>query len=105
MNDSTPVAQQEFNFEQLVAALFAARGITEGLWRVAVKLHFAASTGEWVNDGLKSSLPTGLLGVAGIALISAKEPGPLIYDAAAFGATKVASPSKAVTRKVGKKKP
>jgi len=88
MKEPVPLAMQEFDLAQLAAAAFAARGITKGLWHVAMKLQFAGLTADWADGGggVTGAIPTGMIGVVGVALLPVTEPGPLVFDAAAFQA-------------------
>lgn len=75
----------ELEWPEVAKILFAAKGITSGLWRVALKLHLAAITlrFEEQNSRKGEDLPTGLIGIRSIALFPADAPGPMTFDAAA----------------------
>ncbi len=97
---STEAPTFEFNIEQVASALFKAKGIKTGLWRVAVKLRFAGITAGFQSDaGTGEELPTGLVGVAGMALFAVKEPGQLVFDAATGKAANASVKGIAVKRK------
>lgn len=73
----------EFPWGDVAQALFQAKGIKKGLWRVAVKMHFSAASGLWPEElGTKGPLPTGSIGVAGLALFETDTPSALTFDAA-----------------------
>jgi len=75
----------ELEWREIAAAVFAAKGIKTGLWQFGVRLQFAGLTGNWQQEGSSSvSLPSALTGVAGLAVWAATEPGPMVFDAAAF---------------------
>lgn len=83
----SPVKADKFEFEwgHVASSLFQDQGIDRGLWRLAVKVHFAALTGQFqmAPDGPTVGLPTGMVGMAGLALMPATEPGPMVFDASA----------------------
>lgn len=74
------VPEYEFDLETVASALFAAQGIESGLWRLGVKLHFAALSATW-PDSTGGTLPTGMVGVDGLAFFKVDKPGPLVFDA------------------------
>lgn len=82
-----------FQWSEVADALFKARNIDSGLWRVGVGLRFAAAnTGP--NDG--SMMPSGITAVESIVLINVDAPGPLVFDASRGQSSKVTSPRTAV---------
>jgi len=82
MSDLQPEPAAELSWPELAAAIFVAKGIHEGLWRIAVKLRFAGLTTNWVDpDGSSMASPTGMIGFEGIALFKSEEPGPMVFDA------------------------
>lgn len=96
MNEADLV--HDLTWPEIAAALFAARGIKKGLWRVAAKLRFAGLTTEWPIDQVSPSLlPTGMIGIEGLAIFEADEPGPMVFDAAVPGGG--AAPSKDIASK------
>ena len=84
------IPEHEFSWSEIAAALFAARGISSGLWRVGTKVNFTALTADWSPAGVNESVPTAMVGVSGIVLFPSAEPGPMVFDAAG-GGTKVAA--------------
>ena len=74
---TTPV---EFAWEEVARSLFVAQGITSGLWHLAVKVNFAATTVK-TEPGSPDGMPTGMVGMVGLALIPAPEPGLMVFDA------------------------
>ncbi len=103
MSDLPPKPDHELDWPELAAAIFAAKGIHEGLWRIAVKLRFAGLTTNWGElDGSIITSPTGMVGFEGIALFKAEEPGAMVFCAGeATDSTVVAAKSskKAAPRK------
>lgn len=93
MNELTAVPDYEFDLTELAAAALAAREVTTGLWRIGVKLRFAALTAAFEEAGNPvRPLPAGLVGIEGIALFKAKESGPMVFDAAALRTVPNVSP-------------
>lgn len=89
MSKTTLPKMEEFDLAQIAAAALAARGIKQGLWRLAMRLNFAGLTSEWKagdESGPGFRLPTGLVGISGLALIPATEPDDLVFDAAKVNA-------------------
>lgn len=84
MSEEKPAV--ELDWRELAAIIFASRGITSGLWRLAVKMRFAALNmrfPENINDvNNVLTLPTSVAAIEKIALFSAQTPGPMIFDAA-----------------------
>lgn len=73
----------ELKWDEVAPLLLKAKGIKSGLWRLAVKMHFGAVSGNWPQGGGGGDgLPTGAIAIAGLALFSTDAPGPLTYDAA-----------------------
>ena len=70
----------EFAWEEVARSLFIAQGITSGLWHLAVKVNFAATTVK-TEPGSPDGMPTGIVGMVGLALIPAPEPGLMVFDA------------------------
>ena len=91
----------EFGFEEIAAALFAAKGIESGLWRVAAKLRFAGATAGFVDAKGVVNLPTAMVGIEGLALFPVTEPAHLVFDAATGKAANV--PAKRAAAKPGAK--
>lgn len=99
MND-VPVQQLpdlELEWEEVAAAIFAAKGITSGYWRVGMKMSFGALTADWQAQG--GMLPTAMFGINSIALFKANEAGPMVFDAATAGKKRQPA-SKAAAKKV-----
>lgn len=72
----------ELDWNEIAAAVFQSLGIRTGLWRIGVKLQFAALTGDWQKEGgAADSMPTGITGFAGLVLFPSAEPGPMVFDA------------------------
>lgn len=72
-----------FHWSDLVGTLLASRHITEGWWRVGVKMRFAALTTQMTELGKEpASLPTALIGIEGVAMFEVTEGGDMVYDAA-----------------------
>jgi hypothetical protein len=93
----------DLSWAEVAKAAFVAKGIENGLWRVALKMSFAATQHVWMEaDKSARVLPTGTVGVEGIALISVKEPGPLVFDAASMGISAAKSTKRAASRKGAK---
>lgn len=83
MSSAIPGPDHSMNWDEIAAALFAAKGIRSGLWRLAVKLRFAGLTSGWTDDGGTTLvIPTGLIGLDGLVLFRATEAGPMVFDAA-----------------------
>lgn len=103
MIDLQPAPDAELSWDELAAAIFAAKGIHEGLWRVAVKLRFAGLTSNWLDpDGAATTSPTGMIGFEGVALFKSEAPGPMVFDAdvaAGQSAIAVKSATKPAARK------
>lgn len=82
-----PKPDHEFDWSAVVWALFAAHGITSGLWRLGVKLRFAGVSLDWTppdaDPKLGVSMPTALTGMEGLALFKVSEPGSMTFDASA----------------------
>ena len=108
MSDMTPINLDgaravAFPWADVAGALFAARGITEGLWFVGVSLNFAGVTNDWANDvtGQRNSAPTALVGIQSLVIAPASAPGPMVFDAAAlvgksFGQATFTAPEAAI---------
>ena len=80
IEEPTPL---ELNWTEVGAALCASKGITTGLWRIALKLRLAGTTAQFIDDESKKTdhYPTGLVGVEAILMFPTKVPGPLTFDA------------------------
>ncbi len=94
-----PIPDLEFDWSTVAAALFAANDIKSGLWRVGVKMSFAALTANW--EELGSAYPTAMLGMNGLALFKADAPGAMVFDAAA---TPAPAPKKVAAKAPARKK-
>lgn len=82
MSDPELKPDHELDWAALAAAIFSAKNINDGLWRLAVKMRFAGLTTNWNDpDGSVLTSPTGLVGVEGVVLFKAEEPGPMVYSA------------------------
>lgn len=82
MSDLQSEPHAELSWSEVAAAIFAAKGIHEGLWRIAVKLRFAGLTSNWVElDGSSTTSPTAMVGVEGIVLFKSEAPGSMVFDA------------------------
>ena len=77
----------EFSLEEVAAALFAKAGISAGLWRLAVRLKFAALNVNLADSpaGPLNPMPAGIVAMDGFALFRAAEPGDLVFDASKVG--------------------
>lgn len=93
----------EFAWVDVAQSLFAIRGINRGLWRLAVKVNFAALTAqvETTPGATPIGMPTGMIGMAGLALLPVTEPGLLVFDAAAMSAGQ--RPARAPAKKAAAK--
>lgn len=92
-----------FSLEQIVAALFAASGINSGLWRLAAKVRFAAITAGFPDEkGILADMPSGMVGIEGLALFSVDEPGPMVFDAAPAPVKKARRGTKTAERQPGR---
>lgn len=84
MTEEKPVV--ELGWPEIAAIIFASKGITSGLWRLAVKMRFAAMNmriPESDNDGATVlALPTSMAAMEAIALFPSQKPGTMIFDAA-----------------------
>lgn len=80
------IQNMTFSWQQVVSALLKEHNVTSGLWTAGVSLRFAA-----LNSGPSEEqmMPSGLVGVESIVLSPATQPGPLVFDAAEFGARPV----------------
>ena len=77
----------ELGWPEIAAMIFAAEGITSGLWRVGVKMRFAAMIMQMAEDGNGTNavaLPTSMAAMEAIAIFPAQEPGLMVFDAAAL---------------------
>ena len=75
--------EHSFSLEEVAYALFAQRGIKSGLWQFGAKLRFIGLTSKMpLPEGSEVSMPSGLVGIEGLALHAAKKPGELVFDAA-----------------------
>jgi hypothetical protein len=93
-------AEVRLAWREVAAAVFAARGITTGLWKVGVGLKFAALN---AGPSMEEVLPAGVIAVEALVLTKAAEPGPLVYDAASVtGANAAAARPKAVRARAAK---
>jgi hypothetical protein len=68
-----------FTWQEIAAALFKANGISEGWWRVGVRMRFAALTSQLNQPN--SAMPTAFVGVEGAAFFRTTEGGSMVYDA------------------------
>ena len=72
----------EFAWEEVARSLFTAQGISSGLWHLAVKVNFIATTVKIeTGPGSPDGMPTGMVGMVGLALIPVPEPGLMVFDA------------------------
>lgn len=79
----------ELAWEEVARALFVARGIRSGLWHLAVRVQFAATTAgfelvasEETSIPQRMGMPTGMVGMQGLVLIPVEKPGLMVFDAA-----------------------
>lgn len=75
----------ELGWPEIAAMIFAAQGITSGLWRIGVKMRFAAMITQMAEDGNGTNavaLPTSMSAMEAIAIFPAQQPGPMVFDAA-----------------------
>lgn len=80
VNDDEP--DFSFDWSEVAKAVFVAKGIKEGLWRVGAHLRFAGVTINWkMTEGQEVSSPTAMVGFEGIALYKAEALGPMVFDA------------------------
>lgn len=84
MTEKKPVV--ELGWPEIAAIIFASQGITSGLWRLAVKMRFAALNMRVpeINQGETTflALPTGIAAMEAIAIFPSEKPGSMIFDAA-----------------------
>lgn len=84
MTEDKPVF--ELDWSEIAASIFAAKGITDGLWRLSLKMRFAAVNMRVPksDDDLENilSLPSGIASVEAIAIFKVKKPGAMVFDAA-----------------------
>ncbi len=67
---------------EVAAALFAAKGITKGWWRIGMQLRFGALTTRMGEPGQEQkSLPTAIVGIDSIAIFATTQGGEMVYDA------------------------
>jgi len=79
---ATPRPDLMLNWQEVAAAIFAARGITSGWYRVGVRLHFAAMhAGVAENEAPLAVVPAGMVAVDAVALFKADAGGPMTFDA------------------------
>lgn len=74
----------ELAWPEIAAMIFAAQGITSGLWRVGVKIRFAAMVMQMAEDGNGTnavSLPTSFSAIESIVVFPAQELGPMVFEA------------------------
>lgn len=103
-------SNMEFTWPQLAKIIFDARGITTGLWHIAVKIRFAGMNMQIADDPSAPQDPTlavpcGLTAIEGVALFPVSAPGPMIFDAAQMltPASKVAKATASKPRAAAKK--
>lgn len=97
------LAAVDIAWDDVARALFAARGIRVGLWHLAVRLQFVATTasieikagGGAAANFPASGMPTGMVGMQGLVLVPVEKPGPMVFDAAGDGASHAAPSKKA----------
>ena len=100
----SPRENVDYEWEDIAAALLAAKGIRAGLWRVSVMLHFTGVTMNWTPVQAEGSnpttdpLPTALVAIKSLALVPVDDPGPLVFDAARKGRAAPAEPEKQIKR-------
>jgi hypothetical protein len=83
MTEPDEHADFEVSWGEVAAAVFKARGIKSGLWRLAVRLQFAGTTLGWhAGEGPTQHKPTALVGVESLVMFPVTEPGPMVFDAA-----------------------
>lgn len=99
---SQPTSPEEINFdwETVARALVKEHGITDGIWRISLRLRFGGVTAGWAgptSPSNQSFVPTGIVGVESVSLVRATSlEQPLAFDAVALLAPKArARPAKA----------
>lgn len=84
MTEEKPVI--ELGWPEIAAIIFASKGITSGLWRLAVKMRFAAMNMQFPEKDNDVTtvlmLPTSMAAIEAIALFPSQTPGSMIFDAA-----------------------
>jgi hypothetical protein len=71
----------------IAAAVFAAKGITSGWFRLGLGLQFAGTTVKMgPPGGTPVGLPVGMVGVSELAIFPAEQGGDMTFDAGANGA-------------------
>ena len=102
---SQPTSPDEINFdwETVARALVKEHGITDGIWRISLRLRFGGVTAGWAEPTSPSDrrfVPTGVVGVESVSLVRATSlEQPLAFDAVALLAPKSrARPAKAAAK-------
>lgn len=95
----------ELAWADVARSLFASQGIRSGLWHLAVKVNFAATT-AMVEPGMPKGGPICIVGMEGLALIAAPGPGMMVFDAAALSPSSrpLKAPAKAAAAESGRSK-
>lgn len=70
----------EFTNKDIITLIIRAKGIREGHWVLAAKLHFVAASIGFPPDN--ESLPSGIVALAGVKIERAPEPLPNSVNAA-----------------------
>lgn len=87
-----------FSWPDVAKALFKAREIKSGLWRVGVSLRFAALNTGPEGDDL---MPSGLVAIDKVLLVRADEPGPLVFDASTHVVSRAVGRATGTSKAIG----
>ena len=84
-----PKPTVELRWHEIATAIFAAKGIKSGYWRLALNLRMGGITAQFSDavgkpDSLVA-LPTAMVGIQSIAVFPADGPGPMVFNAAPEG--------------------
>lgn len=71
----------DFAWDEVARALFAREGISSGLWHLGVRVNFMATTVRTQSESPNDGMPTGMVGMAGLALRQVPAIGPMVFDA------------------------
>lgn len=106
MTEEQPV--HEIGWPELAELVFAAKGIKSGLWRLGVKIRFAAMGMEFMeregNAGSITALPAAISAIESIVVFPADKVGPMVFDASTRKPSLLAGTSPATTPRAAAKK-
>jgi hypothetical protein len=73
----------DLEWHEVAKAIFQAKGIETGLWRVAVRLQFNPTTFRWLEpDDTLVGYPTAMVAIKSLALFPADKLAAMVFDAA-----------------------